>query len=566
MIEATIKPMSAICALCALATTVFSAEAPRPNILVVMCDDLGYADVGFNGSTDIRTPRMDMLAKDGTVFTSAYVAHPFCGPSRMGLMSGRYPHAFGGAYNLPNHGQGIEEYNNEGVPVAETLIGTVLQNAGYYTGAIGKWHMGFTQPYHPNNRGFEEFFGFLGGGHNYFPDQYQPAYERQVQFGNKHINEYILPLEYNGKNVNETEYMTDAFTREACRFVKVASAKEKPFFLYLSYNAPHTPLEALEDDLVLYEDIEDPKRRTYAAMVHAVDRGVGQLVETLKSTEQFDNTLIVFLSDNGGKTAAGANNYPLRNGKGSAYEGGYRVPMFFHWPQQVPAGQKFDFPVSALDFYPTFAGLCGAAIPDGKILNGKDIWAAFKDGQNPRQGEMVFALRYRGGYSEVGARRDDWKATRGEASTWQLFNIKDDAGEAHDLSAQYPERLEEMVAAAKKWSLTHAEPRWFHEERAREIWDETRMPATAATFGMDSIAFKPADIKPVALEQKTTPLSNGDITKAQFLENEKRRCEVKGWKWNSGKVETMFNEIDANQDGIASGREKKIYWANYKAQ
>jgi arylsulfatase B len=301
----------------------------RPNVVLILCDDLGYADVGFNGSKDIRTPNLDALATGGTIFMSAYVPHPFCGPSRMGMLTGRYPHRFGAPFNLPNSGLGIESYNRKGIPVGEKLISTVLQEAGYYTGAIGKWHLGIDPQFHPNQRGFDDFFGFLGGGHEYFPEKYVPIYERQRKAGNEHFNEYIVPLEHNGKQVTETEYMTDALSREGVRFVNDAATRGQPFFLYLAYNAPHTPLQAKQEDLAVYAHIKDEKRRTYAAMVHAVDRGVGQVVDALKQTSEFDNTLIVFLSDNGGKLGAGASNRPLKQGKGSVHEAAFACPCSF---------------------------------------------------------------------------------------------------------------------------------------------------------------------------------------------------------------------------------------------
>ena len=214
------------------ASRCYSAE--RPNIVLILCDDLGYADVGFNGSTDITTPALDQLAKDGTIFTSAYVAHPFCGPSRMGLMSGRYPHKIGTPYNLPPTGKGIGEYKRQGIPTSETLVSTTLQKAGYFTGAIGKWHMGFDPQYHPNARGFDDFYGFLGGGHMYFPERYGPIYERQSKKGITEFNEYIVPLEQNGKQVKETEYMTDALSREAVRFCE-RGCTEKETVLSLSF-------------------------------------------------------------------------------------------------------------------------------------------------------------------------------------------------------------------------------------------------------------------------------------------------------------------------------------------
>lgn len=462
-----------------------SAFADRPNIVLIMCDDLGYSDVGFNGSTDIRTPALDRLAERGTVCTSGYVPHPFCGPSRMGLMTGRYPHEFGAPYNLPGSEAGIEEYDRKGVDVNETLISTVLQKAGYFTGAIGKWHMGIDPQYHPNSRGFDDFYGFLGGGHKYFPSEYRPLYEQQVKNGTKHIWDYLAPLEHNGAEVNETEYITDALSREAVRFIGDAVHKDRPFFLYVAYNAPHTPLEAKEEDLAEFEDIEDDKRRTYAAMVHAVDRGVGDIVRALAESNQFNNTLIVFLSDNGGRLDEGATNVPLREGKGSTYEGGYRVPMFAHWPQQVPAGKRFDYPITALDFYPTFAALAEAKIPAGKHLDGLDIWNDLVTGQVPRREQMIYAIRHGEGVSNVGARRGKWKIVRPGKQDWRLFDIEQDKGEENDLSERHPDLLRSMVREVQQWSQTHTRPEWFHARDARDNWQETGMPNYDETFGVE---------------------------------------------------------------------------------
>ncbi len=458
---------------------------PRPNILLILCDDLGYADVGFNGSQDITTPALDQLATNGTIFSSAYVTHPFCGPSRMGMLSGRYPHVFGAPFNLPPTGTAFDRYDDEGMPVGETLIGTVLQDAGYYTGAIGKWHLGFSSRFHPNERGFDDFYGFLGGGHMYFPERYGPIYQRQKNAGKTRFNEYITPLEHNGTVVEETEYMTDALSREAVRFVNEADQKQQPFFLYLAYNAPHTPLEAKEDDLAKFDHIKDDKRRTYAAMVYAVDRGIGRLVDALKANGAIDNTLIVFLSDNGGKIGAGANNAPLQQGKGSVCEGGFRVPMFFHWPDQLAAATRFEHPVSALDFYPTFARLAGATLPAEQELHGKDIWDALTAGESPRAGESIFALRHWNGFHNVGIRRDQWKALkRGPKAAWQLFDMQTDLGEVHDLSSQHLEIVSSMVDEARQWSTTHTPPRWFINEQSETSWEVKQMPRYDATFAM----------------------------------------------------------------------------------
>ncbi|WP_024479554.1 sulfatase-like hydrolase/transferase [Cellulophaga baltica] len=449
-----------------------------PNILFILCDDLGYADVGFNGSTDITTPNLDQLAQDGTIFTAAYVAHPFCGPSRAALLTGRYPHTIGSQFNLPANGAST----GKGITAQEQFISVPMQEAGYYTGAIGKWHLGETTAYHPNNRGFDDFYGFLAGGHKYFPEEYRQQYKRQKEAGAKIINDYVLPLEHNGTTLQENEYLTDAFSREASRFIREAKNKNKPFFLYLAYNAPHVPLEAKKEDLDKFKHIEDKDRRTYAAMVYAIDRGVGSIVKNLKKTGQFENTLIIFLSDNGGHTGHGANNFPLTGRKGDTWEGGYRVPMFFHWPNKIPKGQKFDFPVSSLDFYPTLNYLAGATIPENKILDGKNIWKAFTSNQNPHDKETLFAMRHREGYTDVAARQNDWKAVKVHQEPWKLYNITNDISEKTDLSTEQPAILEKLVTETENWSKTHTEPLWFDPLYLEQMWNDSTMATFNQTF------------------------------------------------------------------------------------
>lgn len=452
----------------------------RPNIILIVTDDLGYSDVGFNGSKDITTPVLDELANNGTILTSGYVAHPFCGPSRAALMTGRYPHTIGSQFNLPANS---EVSVGKGIPLEETFMSTMLQDAGYYTGAVGKWHLGAVPGYHPNERGFDDFYGFLGGGHKYFPKQYTATFAKQKSEGREVIFDYLKPLEHNGKTVeNPTEYLTDELSRKAVEFVDAASKKENPFFLYLAYNAPHVPLEAKADDLEKFKHIEDKDRRTYAAMVYAVDRGVGEIVTALKESGEYENTLVVFMSDNGGKLSKGATNFPLREGKGSTCEGGYRVPMFFHWPEKITSGSTFSHPVSALDLYPTFAALANAATSKDKIIDGKDIWYAVSTGKDTRKGEPVFVLRHREGYSDVGIRQDQWKALKTNQNEWKLYNIDEDMGEENNLSEQHPEQLKKMVLEAQKWSKTHTEPQWFDPEELRKDWEEQEMAKFKKTF------------------------------------------------------------------------------------
>lgn len=460
----------------------------KPNILVVLCDDLGYNDVGFNGSKDIRTPNLDALAANGAVFSSAYVAHTFSGPSRAALLTGRYPQNIGTPYNLRDEGF----KSDLGVPLSETFMSNALQDAGYFTAAIGKWHAGDAERFRPNKRGFDEFYGFLGGGHKYFPEQFNKMYEAQLKAGKYPINGYLLPLLHNGKEVDEKEYVTDALSREAINSINMSKDKKKPFFVYLAYNAPHVPLEAKEDDMKQFTDIADKDRRTYAAMVYAVDRGVGDIVKTLKANNQFDNTLIVFLSDNGGNTDHGANNAPLKGTKGDTWEGGYRTPMFFHWPAKIQAGKRYDDLVSALDLYPTFVNMAGAKLSKGKVLDGVDIMNDVIAGQSQNKDRMIFALRFREGYADVGVRQGDWKATRMGNEPWGLYNVAKDMGEHKDLGGQFPDRLKTLVAAAEKWSQTHVKPLWVYSQTDEEMWADGTLPNYKGTFEVDKLITPPS--------------------------------------------------------------------------
>jgi arylsulfatase A-like enzyme len=481
-ISNSIKSLSIITALICSSCAIAEKPVERPNILFILADDLGYADVGFNGSPDIKTPTLDTLASNGTVFTSAYTAHPFCGPSRAGLMTGRYPHKFGSQFNLPES----DVSGGLGVPTEETYISKILQKSGYFTGAVGKWHLGEMAEHHPNVRGFDEFYGFLNGGHQYFPENFKARVKVWKEQGlSSAIPGYYRPLEHNGKEVDEKEYITDGLSREAVTFIeKAATKKDQPFFLYLAYNAPHTPMQAKEEDMAMFPHIKDKKRKTLAGMVYAVDRGVKKIVDSLKATGQFDNTLIVFMSDNGGKLKTGANNYPLTAGKGSLNEGGYRSPMFFHWPKNVPANRQYTHPVSALDFYPTFANLAKAEIPQTKKIDGKNIWPSFIANESARKGEIIFSMRHRLGYSDVAARKDNWKVVRISNNKWQLFDVDKDMAEQNDLSEKYPNIVRELVTSMSTWSWSHTEPKWFHIHKEGYEWRKENMPRFDETFSL----------------------------------------------------------------------------------
>ncbi|MDF2159019.1 sulfatase-like hydrolase/transferase [Algoriphagus sp. CAU 1675] len=335
----------------------------RPNIIVILTDDQGYADVGFNGSKDISTPGIDRIANDGVVFKSGYVSYAVCGPSRAGLITGRYQDRFGFSRNpllAPKD-------STMGLPLSEETIADLLKRAGYKTGAIGKWHLGAHPSLVPNRRGFDEFFGFLSGGHHYFPEKWtlEDLSEAKTQFDG-----YRTKLLKNEVRVDEQEYLTDAFSREALNFIKTNQAH--PFFLYLAYNAPHTPMQATEKYLSRFPHIQDPKRKTYAAMVSAVDDGVDALLDLLKELEIEENTIVFFLSDNGGPTKDNAsNNQPLRGFKGDFFEGGVRVPFAMQWKGQIPGGQIFDSPVISLDIFATAASV--SKVQPKHDLDGVDL-------------------------------------------------------------------------------------------------------------------------------------------------------------------------------------------------
>jgi arylsulfatase B len=491
-------------ALPATAATTNAADnhAARPNIICILCDDLGYADVGFNAEhfgvqTDVKTPQIDAMARDGVIFPQAYVAHPFCGPSRMALFTGRMPHCFGGQKNLPDEAKNLRDYNSRGVPESEVLLSTVLQQAGYRTACIGKWHMGTAEPFQPNTRGFDEFFGFLGGGHQYFPsvtDKVKPK-----------VNDYQYFLKRNQADYKSPEgaYLTDMLSEEAAGFIKNAAAADQPFFLYLAYNAPHSPLQGKTEDLqqlypqhkptnpqngINYRDYE--ARQNYVAMVYAVDRGVGLLATTLadpngdgNTTDSLtENTLVVFLSDNGGKILQAANNAPLLDDKGSTHEGGIRVPMFMHWPSQLKEETVFNHPVLALDLYPTLAALGKANLPSGKQLDGKDIWGDIKTDKNPHPNEPLFWLRHHGAGNEVAIRHDNLKAYRKNFGRWQVFDVVGDASETTDLVDSQATFLETRVAEGAAWSKTLKSPGWHDTEAALRAWQTNDLPKYDETF------------------------------------------------------------------------------------
>ncbi|MEO1498784.1 MAG: sulfatase-like hydrolase/transferase [Planctomycetota bacterium] len=340
------------------------AAASSPNLIVIVTDDQGYADVGFNGCEDIPTPNIDCIAKEGVRCTNGYVTHSVCGPSRAALITGRYQCRFGASRN-PTVDPSVP---NNGVPISERNIAEMLRPRGYRCMAIGKWHLGTHPELRPLVRGFDEFFGFLTGGHNYFADQLTLEDLSEV---NAPWAWYRTKLLRGRDRVETTGYLTDELSAAAVDFID--RSHKQPFFLYLAYNAPHSPLQATDKYLDRFPNITSTKRRTYAAMVSAVDDGVGLVLDKLSELGLDDRTLVFFLSDNGGATNNASSNDPLRGHKGSPFEGGVRVPYAVRWPGVLPAGVDYDLPVSSMDIAATIAAAAGVEVPADKPLDGVDL-------------------------------------------------------------------------------------------------------------------------------------------------------------------------------------------------
>ncbi|GAB5561931.1 MAG: hypothetical protein SynsKO_35780 [Synoicihabitans sp.] len=356
-------------------------HAERPNLVLIVTDDQGYWDVGFNGCTDIPTPNIDRIAREGARFENGYVTYPVCGPSRAGFMTGRYQGRFGFRNNPTLNPMDA----NAGLPVEEDNIAEVLDRVGYYSGIVGKWHLGTHPRFRPNVQGFDEFYGFVAGGHRYFPeDLIYPDIESVDRRGGW----YETKLRRNDVAVETDEYLTDELSNEAVDFI--ARNHADPFFLFVAYNAPHTPMQASEKYLQRFAHIDDKLRRTYAAMVSAVDDGVGRILQEIDAQGIAENTLVVFFSDNGGASNNGSINTPLRGNKGTLFEGGMRVPFAMRWTGQIPAGLDYQHPVSSLDVLGTMAGVTGVEIAAKRPLDGVNLLPYLKGKKSGPPHDFLF--------------------------------------------------------------------------------------------------------------------------------------------------------------------------------
>ncbi|MES2705010.1 MAG: sulfatase-like hydrolase/transferase [Verrucomicrobiota bacterium] len=422
----------------------------KPNILLIVADDLGYGETGFQGfAKDIPTPHLDSIARNGTRFTSGYVSGPYCSPTRAALLTGRYQQRFGHEFNP---GPPVTAGQSAGLPLEEKTIGDRLKAAGYATGWFGKSHLGNTPEFHPLKRGFDAFYGFLGGAHSY------------LKTGDG-VNAILRGTE----PVRDSGYLTEAFGRETVSFIE--SRKDQPWFVYLAFNAVHSPLETTEKYESRFAGIKDGKRRKFAALLSALDDAAGSVLTKIRELGQEENTLVFFFSDNGGPTAQiTSGNGPLRGFKAQTWEGGVRVPFAVQWKGHIPAGKTDDRPVIQLDVLPT--ALAAAGVEKPEKIDGVNLlpYLSGEKAEAPHE-----ALYWRFG-QQLAVRQGDWKLVKAPegggldgannaagpatAEGAQLYNLAADIGEKTNLADREPGKLKELTTLWNEWNKGLTAPRW----------------------------------------------------------------------------------------------------------
>lgn len=430
--------------------------ARKPNVVFILGDDLGYCDISMYGCQDIPTPNIDSIGKNGVRFTSGYVAAPVCGPSRAALMTGRYQQRFGFEFNAGPLQRAIT--NKEmGLPLTEITLAQVMKKAGYATGMVGKWHLGMNAPYRPTERGFDEYFGFLFGANLYATPKTPNVTTRTATAGggsSEGTRTAQNPIYRNTTPVDEDEYLTDAFAREAVAYID--RHQQEPFFLYAPFNAPHEPFQATQKYLDRFPNVKDERRRVYMAMVSALDDGVGAILKKLRDTGLERDTLVVFLSDNGCATYTGAcTNDPLRFGKLTHLEGGFRVPFAMQWPGHLPAGTVSNQVISSLDLFPTAVALAGGELPKDRVIDGVDVMP-YLTGKTTSAPHDV--LRWRNG-ENAAVRKGQWKLFKGGTRYW-LFDLSTDVGEQKDLAAERPDVVQQLKSELTTWEAQLKAPLW----------------------------------------------------------------------------------------------------------
>lgn len=439
--------------------SICAGESRQPNIVLLFADDAGYGDFGFQGSRHFKTPHLDQLAESGVRLTSFYVSAATCGPSRAGMLTGRYQQRFGyEENNVPGMMSDSSKLLGDemGLPTHLPTMGDHLQRLGYRTAVFGKWHMGNADRYHPLKRGFDEFYGFRGGARSFYP------YPNPADVARENL------LERDFENYQEHEgYLTDVLADEACAFID--RNKHQPFFAYVSFNAVHAPMEAARQDRDTFGQLQG-KRRTAAQMMLAMDRACGKIVDQLKALDLLENTLIVFTNDNGGPTDANASsNYPLSGVKATHLEGGIRVPAIVAWPGQLPSYAVYEQPLSTLDLLPTFVKAGGGDPTAIDGLDGVDL-IPYLRGENDDQPHEALYWKIE---TRAAIRQGDWKLLRFFDRPAELFNVVEDPAEQHNLAADNAERVQAMFEKLFAWEVQLERP-LFQLRRKAEEWSARR--------------------------------------------------------------------------------------------
>ena len=412
-------------------SSVYNVEAASqksPNVIVIMADDLGYNDLGFQGSSYIKTPNLDKLAYGGMIFTDAHVSASVCSPSRAGFITGRYQQRFGHESNCPPHKFGLD---NSVITIADAM-----KKQGYTTAVFGKWHLGEKDIYYPTKRGFDEFWGFRGGSRIYW-------YNNKKADSHKNCRR----IEHNGKDVKFEGYLTDWLANTTVKFID--KNKDKKFFIYLAFNAPHGPLQAKKEMIKKY------KGNIYAAMIASLDEGVGLVIDSLKRNNLLDNTMIWFLSDNGG-IAKQSSNKPLKGTKGTLFEGGMRVPFFLYWNGVIKPGSKYNKMISSLDIFPTTINAVGGKVLPEWKLDGVNI-LPYILGKKKGSPDVKFAWRRS---NTAAVRNGKWKLIRVDGKFLALYNVVDDLKEKHNCLREKPEMVSNLKKQLAKWEAQMKKPLW----------------------------------------------------------------------------------------------------------
>ncbi len=436
---ATILLLATLSAFINEESTATNKKQTKPNIIVILIDDAGYADFGFMGSKDLLTPNIDQLAATGVRFTDAHVTASVCSPSRAGLLTGKYQQRFG--YEC-NEGEGYT-----GMDSAQMIIPGLLQKQGYATAAFGKWHLGFKPEQHPLQKGFQYYYGFLSGGRSYF---YRP--DKDDRNGSKNA------LFENRQQVQFEGYLTDVLADKAAAYIR--TNKHRPFFMYWAPNAVHTPMEASKADL---EKFAKHPRQKLAAMTLALDRAVGKITDELKAQGLFENTLIFFLSDNGGAHNNQSSNFPLKGFKGNKYEGGHRVPFLVSWPKRVAGETNFSGLTSSLDIFPTALDAAGIQTNTSPGLDGVSLlpFLTKANKQNPHQ-QLVWHKD-----AAAAIRFNQYKLIRVTGLGERLYDLNADPGETNDLRLQKPELFTRLRNELIGWEKDKMKPIWTEGA----VWD-----------------------------------------------------------------------------------------------